>query len=211
MVRVRIAGRIAKESHGSPYFVDELVRFAKAGGGLDGLSLRLDDALHQRISALPDDFAALLRTVAVAGGVVLEEIATRATDLNADAARRRSRGCRPEHLLRGMRSGTALDTFHNRVRETVIAHLDAAALRSIHARLAATLLSSGTADPEVLTLHFGAAGQKMREAESALAAAKKAEAALAFGRAAQLYERMPRAGRPRRSSDSACAWRSGTR
>jgi hypothetical protein len=182
--------RIAQESQGSPYFVDELVRFSRAGGGLDDVSLRLDDALYARISRLPDDAAALLRTVAVAGGIVPEEIATRAASLSGDAARKAPAQLRTDHLLRSMRSGTAFDTFHDRVRETVIAHLDAETLRRAHERLATTFLEAGNADPEVLTLHFGAAGDEAREAEWALAAARKAEAALAFGRAVELYRRI---------------------
>ena len=188
--------RIAQESQGSPYFVDELVRFLKAGGGLDGVSLRLDDALHQRVSGLPEHAVALLRTVAVAGGIVPEDVAVQAAKLGPGEARKAPALLRAEHLLRGMRSGTALDTFHDRVRETVIAHLDGEELRSTHARLAAALLASGSTDPEVLTFHFGAAGDREREAEWAMAAAKKAEGALAFGRAAALYERIIALGHP---------------
>jgi tRNA A-37 threonylcarbamoyl transferase component Bud32 len=182
--------RIAQESQGSPYFVDELVRFSRAGGGLDGVTLRLDDALHQRISGLSDDAVELLRTVAVAGGIVSEEVAVRAARLAADAAHKAPALLRAEHLLRGMRRGTALDTFHDRVRETVIAHLGPDVLQSIHARLAAAFLASGSTDAEVLTFHFGAAGDTEREAEWAMVAAKKAEGALAFGRAVVLYERI---------------------
>jgi serine/threonine protein kinase len=184
-----LAKRIAQESNGSPYFVDELVRFAESGGGLEGMPLRLDDAVFQRAGLLPDDAARLLRVVAIAGGIVAEEDAIRAADLDGDAARKAVARLKAEHLVRGMRAGTALDAFHDRVRETLSAALDPDEARALHGRLAAVLLASGRGDAESLMTHFGAAGDVEHEREFAIAAAKNAESALAFDHAAALYQR----------------------
>ncbi|MEI7891797.1 MAG: protein kinase [Myxococcales bacterium] len=185
-----LAKRIAQESQGSPYFVDELVRFAETGGAVEGLPLRLDDALYQRISALPDEPVELLRVVAVAGGLVSEDVALYVAGLKGDAARRGVALLRAQHLIRTRLGGTALDTFHDRVRETVLGRLEPEATRGLHARLAVALLAAGQDDPDVLTEHFFAAGNKEREVEFALLAASKAEGALAFDRAVKLYERL---------------------
>lgn len=188
--------RIARESMGSPYFVDELVRFAKVGSGLDDASLRLEDALHCRISRLPDDSSALLRVVAVAGGIISEQVATRAANVQGEAARMAAAELRAGHLLRSTRSASALNTFHDRVRETVLAHLDAVTLRALHARLAEAFIASKATDPDVLTFHFGASGNRNREVEWALVAAKRAEDALAFDRVVALYKRALAIGIP---------------
>ncbi len=183
-----LAKRIAMESQGSPYFVDELVRFAEAGGAVEGMPLRLDDALRQRISALPEEPAQLLRAVGVAGGPVSEEVVLLAAALKGVAGRKAVALLRAQHLIRSRRSG--LDTFHDRVRETVLAHLEPEATRALHAGLAVALLAAGQRDPDVLTEHFFAAGDTEREAEFAQLAAIKAEGALAFDRAVKLYERL---------------------
>jgi serine/threonine protein kinase len=183
-----LAQRIAMESQGSPYFVDELVRYAQAGGAVEGMPLRLDDALHQRISALPEEPAELLRAVGVAGGPVSEDVALSVSDLKGGAGRKAVALLRTQHLIRTRRSG--LDTFHDRVRETVLAHIEPEAKRALHAGLALALLAAGQDDPDVLTEHFFAAEDREREAEFAQLAAVKAEGALAFDWAVKLYERL---------------------
>src|SRR5262249_31153754 len=59
----------------------------------------------------------------------------------------------------------------------------------IHLRLAAALEAQGDADPEALFAHFVAAGDTARALSFAEVAADRADSALAFGRAAALYEK----------------------
>ncbi|MEI7891472.1 MAG: protein kinase [Myxococcales bacterium] len=189
-----LAKRIALESQGNPYFVDELVRFAQFGGVVDGLPVRLDDALYQRISTLSDEHAGLLRVVAVAGGPVSEDVALYVAGLKGDRARWAVALLRAQHLIRTRLGGAALDTFHDRVRETVLARLEAEPLRALHSQLAGALLAAGHNDPDLLAEHFFAAGNTERGAEFALLAATRAETALAFDHAAKLYERLLQIG-----------------
>jgi serine/threonine protein kinase/tetratricopeptide (TPR) repeat protein len=196
-----LAKRIAQESQGSPYFVDELVRFAQTGDVVEGLPVRLDDALYQRISALPEEPSELLRMVVVAGGPISEDVVLSAADLQGAPGRRAVALLRAEHLIRSRRGG--LDTFHDRVRETVLAHMAPEAKRGLHAGLAVALLAAGQNDPDVLTEHFFAAGDTEREAEFAQLAATKAEGALAFDRAVKLYERLLELGG---TEDTAKQW-----
>src|SRR5262249_53825212 len=67
------------------------------------------------------------------------------------------------------------------------AHADADVLRQHHERLAHALEASHEAAPEVLALHWRAAGDANRAYHHALLAAEQAANGLAFARAARLY------------------------
>ena len=80
-----------------------------------------------------------------------------------------------------------IETYHDRIRETVLLHLDPQTLRQHHRALVSVLEGSEQIDPEVLAVHLVGAGETERAGHYyALAAAQAAET-LAFDRAAKLY------------------------
>ncbi|MEI7893212.1 MAG: protein kinase, partial [Myxococcales bacterium] len=117
-----LAKGIAQESQGSPYLVGELVRFAQSGGTVEAMPARLNDALHQRISALPMAAGEVLRAVAVAGRPVDDAMAIFVADVKGGAGRQAVTLLRAQHLIRTRRGG--LEPYHGLVRETVLAHLE---------------------------------------------------------------------------------------
>src|SRR5262249_11841713 len=129
--------------------------------------------------------AALLELLAVAGGPLAQEVLARAGGLPGDVFARHLARLRGEHLARAADDG--IETYHDRVRETVLLRLDDTRRRQWHERLAVTLEESGRADPEALLVHWRGAGAAARAATHALRAAEQASAALAFERAAELY------------------------
>ena len=98
---------------------------------------------------------------------------------------RRATTLRVAGLVRStvIRERDAIETFHDRVREVVLAALDEARRRGLHERLARGLETLEGADLEALFTHWHGAGDALRAAKYAALAAAKASEGLAFERA----------------------------
>ena len=184
-----LADRIASESGGSPFFVGELVRFARSTPGASAGEVRLETVLRERLRGLDAGALRLLQVTAIAGRPIAQEIAFRAAALEGDERSAALAALRTASLVRsqGTRADDRIECFHDRIREAAVASIDPEALRSRHSELARALVEAGGADPEALFLHSHAAGMRERAREHAVAAGKKASLALAFDRAAQFY------------------------
>lgn len=186
------AEAIARESGGSPFFVDELLRYATTRGQeesrADRSAASLDRVIHARVSQLPEPARRFLEVVAVAGQPLKIEVARAACGLSAE-----EQGVlnvlRGGHLVRtrGAPEPEEVHTYHDRIRESVLAHLPAETRIEHHRRLALAFESREGADAETLAVHFQEAGEFTRAAEYAARAAERAAEALAFDRAARLY------------------------
>lgn len=180
--------RIVTEGAGHPLYLQELVW----GAAEAQRPLRLDEALRLRVQALPPTARTLVELVAVAGTPLEQATLASAAGLERAEARRWSEELRGKGLVqwRGVRPSEAVDSFHDRVREAVLAGLEAKVLRQRHDALAQALEAEGAAEqaPERLVLHLKGSGRLERAAEVAVRAAERARAALAFERAAELYK-----------------------
>lgn len=185
------AASIAAESHGSPLFVYELVRHVKAGGELSASAsgLDLDEVLWQRVSQLPDEMQRLLQVISIAGQPVTLRDAHQAAGLES-LTPQVVRLLRADHFVRstGPSLEDDIETFHDRVRESVVQHLTPDSRKQCHAKLAEVLESSGKADAETIAVHFHQSGQHEEAGDYYMRAADQAANALAFDRAANLYE-----------------------
>src|SRR5262249_15186278 len=150
---------IAREAAGNPFFVYELVRHVRGGARLAPPveprgTLAPDEELCRGEQQLPAEARQLLDAVAVAGRPIPQDTAGQAAELPA-GARAALALLRSAHLIRHTTSDRAeIETFHDRVRETVVARLSADRLRGQHQRLAVAFEAGGRADPEVLAVHF---------------------------------------------------------
>ena len=68
---------------------------------------------------------------------------------------------RSQHLVRGTGLGSLdeVETYHDRIRETVVNMLTDERRRELHGCLARELEEAGGADPETLAVHFEGAGE----------------------------------------------------
>jgi hypothetical protein len=187
------AEAIARESGGIPYFVHELVHYLQEGAELAERSsaareITLEEVLWQRMIRLPEPARRLLEVVAVSGRPLRQGDACRAAALGADDRRALSvlRGAR---LVRSTGPGDQdeVEAYHDRIRETMGAHLPPGTSKAHHHRLAVILAASGRADPETLAVHFQGAEDSTQAGHYYAAAAAQAAEALAFDRAAKLY------------------------
>ncbi|ACY14143.1 serine/threonine-protein kinase PknK [Haliangium ochraceum] len=180
---------IARASRGSALYVHELVRHLAGGRDLSTLSEQgLDHVLWLRISELAAPVRRLIEILAVAGQPVKLRQAQQVAELGA-VPQRVLRDLRLGNLVRS--SGPGLDDdiecFHDRVRESVLAHLQPEQLSGYHLALAQMFESGGEADPETIAAHYLAAGDAPRACRYYEDAAASALDSLAFDRAEAFY------------------------
>ncbi len=189
-----IARSIARESGGSPFFIHELVRYVHAETFSDMSlgTISLEEVIRVRLSELPSAARRLLEVIAVAGQPVSQATARRAAELT-DEEGNPERMLLARNLIRTRggeeRGAGALETYHDRIREVAVSLLSHRRLQKVHHNLAVALSVEAEPDPESLADHFAGAGDLERAAQFCVKAAEKAAEALAFDRAALLYQR----------------------
>jgi eukaryotic-like serine/threonine-protein kinase len=193
------ADGIVREAAGHPLFLQELTRYAMERHGRIEDAPRLDEALWARVADLAIEPRRLLEVLCVAGAPIARDVLRHAAGIEYDTSERGIELLRAANLLRstGGHQAGKLEPFHDRITESVIAHLSETARRSSHADLARALEQAGAADndPQVLVRHLEGAGDADRAAEFAVKAAVRAESALALSQAAKLYRLALRLGR----------------
>lgn len=206
----RRAVEFAQETHGNPFLLIELIGcFDPHTDSFEPLPLQ--EVLARKLGQLPPEAAALLEVVAVSGqGLSLEEASrTAGHALPPIATFTRMRNERLVRLI-GSDESPLVDTYHDRVRETVLRHLDDGRCQTLHGKLAEVIEGSfggltaeqlaaveldekpseSRAIPRVFDLayHFDAAGQTSKARRYALLAAEQARRQSALEVAANNYE-----------------------
>nr|WP_276600638.1 serine/threonine-protein kinase [Nannocystis sp. ILAH1] len=189
-LRQRLAAAIARESQGSPLFIEAMAQ--RLGDGAEGVATSLDGALQAEVAALEPGERLALERLAVAGRPLRRDLAL-PRELGAAAARVLDGAALAvlgaRRLVRPCGEGDSVETYHDRVREVVLHRLGAAGRRDHHRALALALAAAPDPDPDELVLHCHGADDLPQASRWALRAAERAAAALAFARAASLYER----------------------
>jgi tetratricopeptide (TPR) repeat protein len=192
LLRDRAAGvdpeRIAREAAGHPLFVEELTRHV----ALDRMApdeVRLDEAIGSRVEHMDAETRTMAELLAVAGAPLPEEVVAFAAHFEPRELGRRATVLRAAKLARTSgRAAGAIEPYHDRVREAVLARLEPGRRQALHRALAMAFEASSRCDPETLATHWREAGDTATAATYAVAAGDQASSALAFERAAQWYE-----------------------
>jgi tetratricopeptide (TPR) repeat protein len=204
----RRAAEFAQETRGNPFLLTELVGcFDPDTDSFEPLPLH--EVLARKLGRLPAEAGRLLEVVAVSGqGLALEEASrTAGHALPPVATITRMRNERLVRLV-GPEESPLIDTYHDRVRETVLGRMEQATCQALHRTLAEVIekgvggvsaevvaaLESGEkqeapATPRVydLAYHFDAAGEKRKAWLYALLAAEQARRQSALEVAVQQY------------------------
>jgi serine/threonine protein kinase len=184
-----IARSAAREAQGSPFFAGEMLRYLAAAGA-EARGMRLDGVILGRYHQLDAPARALLDVVALAGRPVTQAVALRAAGLD-ETTRVPVNALRAGHFARtrGPAPEDAIEPYHDRIREAVVAGLRARGeeeVRAGYARLVEALEASDDEDVEMRVLCHQGAGQRDLAARWALRAAEQAERTLAFDRASRM-------------------------
>jgi serine/threonine protein kinase len=193
---VEAADAIARESGGSAFLIEELVRTVVARRQRGGArvptelgTVTLGNMVAERLAELDPRGRRLVEIVAVGGRPLEVALAGDAAGTyehteNAISALR-ARG----FVRTGFRAGReTVEMSHDGIRETVLAQLPEMTLRGHHSRLAHVLESATVADAEAIALHLFGAGESHRAGEYAEQAADEAASKLAFDQAIRLYK-----------------------
>ena len=182
------AEAILSEARGNPFLLEQLARYALTSDQTATTGITLAMMLDARLRHLPKGARQFVDALAVAGRPINPEVVYQAAELSGDELPLVS-SLRAAQFLRTGGVGHTLELYHDRIRDALASQLGARKVAQIHRRLAQAIEARGIDDPEALFEHYLGAGERVRAATHAAAAAKKAMTALAFDRAAAFYRR----------------------
>ena len=136
------AAKVARESAGWPFFVWEFVQHIQEDPCIADRRLNLDEVIWSRVTRLGQEASRMLQLIAVASRPIAVSEVFHTLDANTNgqslmAQLRASQMVRVSEPEEG--DGMLVETYHDRIRESVIAHLDAATKRDHSLRLAETI------------------------------------------------------------------------
>lgn len=177
---------VARECGGNPFFVDSLLAYRELTQRSGATSLR--EVIGGFLAELSDEGRRIVRLLAVAAEPLPQGVALEAANVRVErhAVFAKLRSLR---LVRtsGVRDSDRVELYHDRIREIVQLNLAPTELRGIHEALADALARTDGCEPEQLAHHYHAAGRLLDAGHYALLSAERADALLAFERAANLF------------------------
>ena len=177
---------IVREAGGSPFLLDQMARAVVIDEtGRDRLATFVE-RLEGRVRALPPGAQRFLETLAICGRPVAPDLVYEACGLAGDE-RPLVALLRSDRFIRSSGSAQRIEIYHDRIREKLAALVSPDDERRIHGLMVRVLVARRADDPEALYSHYRGAGDHASASTQAALAARKADAALAFDRAASFY------------------------
>ncbi|MBI5761659.1 MAG: protein kinase, partial [Planctomycetales bacterium] len=153
---LQFAAKIARESGGWPFFVWELVQHVQEAPEIADQTLELDEVIWTRVSRLPEETRRLLELIAVAGRPIVSAEAYRAMEVGAKGQNLLVQ-LRTRNFIRATESedeSTIVEAYHDRIRESVVNHLDERTTKRYNLDLAETILQLSGITVENLWTHL---------------------------------------------------------
>jgi hypothetical protein len=176
---------IAREAGGNAFILEQLAH-SIAISGVGPRECTFAEMLTTRLHLLPAGAQRFLDTLAICGRPMAPELVGEASGLPV-AERPLVAMLRDARLIRSSGSSDRIEMYHDRIHEALAARIAPDAACRIHGLMAQTLVARRIDDPEALFAHYRGAGDSHRASIQAGLAANKADAALAFDRAALFY------------------------
>lgn len=182
-----VASKIAEESGGDPFLLHELALARLAG---DSQEDSLESLVGGRFKRRSTAEQKLLELVCLPGPALPLFVLRHAVQSEEGLSELITQ-LRSAHFLRrgGLRSDDAIETYHARLRDAIVATMPNGWAEKAHLRLAATMDSLENVEPELLAVHWLGANVPNKAFDAMLRAAERSRASLAFERAARLYAR----------------------
>ena len=179
------ASTIAEKSAGHPLFIHELVLH---GGNVTSQD-SLTDALRARVARLVPAGRRLLELVALAASPIPHDVVRAAAELSPADYPWALTALRSENLVsfQGFDARDGVQTYHDRIREMIVADMPRAAYLASHRTLALSIETHAPTDSEDLAFHFAEAGIRGKATHYAREAGNRALAKMAFDQAARWY------------------------
>jgi eukaryotic-like serine/threonine-protein kinase len=178
--------QVVKAGAGNPLVLTELARTPQLAPGA-----KVDDLVRGRVSRLTPEAQAMLAVSAVAAKPIPVEIAAHAAGLVGGHDEAAQLSTERLATLRRVNGHMILQPAHDHVRAAVLANLDIeskAGWNEALARAYEDVQGETNLDAQAVVEHWLAAGHPANAAHHAVSAAVRAEEALAFRRAAELYD-----------------------
>jgi DNA-binding CsgD family transcriptional regulator/tetratricopeptide (TPR) repeat protein len=190
-VSPQVVEELYARAEGNPFFTEQLVAAAMAGGAAGalqvppGLPARLAELLAARAGRCAGDARAVLAGLAVAGRPLTEDLLDAVTGLGTEAVRQGLRELAAARLLADDVAGGGHRPRHALLAEAVIGGLLPGERAALHERTAQAL--AGTGDQALaaeVAGHWRAADRPAEELPARLAAAEAAEQVFGYAAAA---------------------------
>lgn len=187
----RLAEELYVETGGNAYFFNELLECFDATNR-QFQRIPLSQVIAEKLAQLPPTAAALLDTVAVSGQAIVIEEAIQASRCPRDGYTILTR-MRNLRLVRVLGDGThaKVDTYHDKIRETMLDDLDASRIRACHQSLLQVIESGGDAEhlrAHDLAFHADYTGDRQRAYRYGMLAGQQAADQHAPQAAAEKFE-----------------------
>jgi serine/threonine protein kinase len=176
---------IVTESHGVPFWIERLSRYAATSSERPTLAA----AVNELLSTLKPAELDLLRLISFAGQPLESRMLLEAVDTPASEREETIETLRKHRLIRTRLTGMLeeVEVYHSLVRKAVVELTGEEERRDQHRRLAAALEEAGTAESSTLARHYAAGGDVDRAFDQALSAAEEYARTRSFDRAVHMY------------------------